>query len=94
MLNSNLDGCNIRNLTFQCATVDKALGSVYNIVHKFNGVVFDADANGHDIAYIENAGPEKRCGCVPVNVYVLDVIVGPPTGDEAPRPGFPRQGAP
>ena len=74
-------------MTFQCAEVNKALGSVNSIVRKGNRVVFDMDSQGRDIAYIQSKeGGKKMRMRVEKGVYVLDVLIGPP------NQGFAGQG--
>ena len=66
-------------MTFQVANVQKALGSVSQMVRKGNRVVFDRTANGEDLAYIENKrSKEKMYMRLENGVYVLDVLVKPP----------------
>ena len=73
------DGNNERAMTFQVADVDKALGSVRQIVSNKNRVVFDQDERGKDISFIQNkVTKEKMPLRVENGVYVLDLVVGPP----------------
>ena len=82
-------------MTFQVAPgIQKALGSVSQMVRSMNRVVFDMDEYGKDISYIlhKDAG-----GHIPMQyengVYVVDMLVGPPIQDESPTSqGFHRQG--
>ena len=81
------DGNNERAMTFQVADVDKALGSVRQIVNNKNRVVFDQDDFGKDISFIQNkVTKEKMPLRVENGVYVLDLVVGPPR----PQQGVPR----
>ena len=78
-----------RAMTFQCAEVSKALGSVSKICSNGNRVVFDDDGS-----YIENKVSGERLWLVQKNgVYVLDMKIAPVgwngNWDESP---FTRQG--
>ena len=84
------DGKNERSMTFQVADVDKALGSVRQIVSNGNRVVFDQDPAGKDVSYIYHKTTQERMPMrVENGVYVLDLVVGPP---KPRRAGFERQG--
>ena len=82
-------------MTFQVAPgIQKALGSVSQMVRNRSRVVFDMDEYGKDISYILN---KDTGGHIPMQyenaVYVMDVLVGPPIQDESPTSqGFHRQG--
>ena len=68
-----------RTMTFQCAQVSKALGSVSKICSNNNRVVFDDDGS-----YIENKDTGERLWLEQRNgVYVLDMMIAPQswTGD-------------
>ena len=92
------DGNIERGMTFQIADVDKALGSVKQIVNKGNKVVFDQDAKGTDVSYILNKITQERMPLrVENGVYVLDLVVAPPrhrtsAAAVAGSSGFTRQG--
>ena len=76
---SSVDGGKVRDMTFQVANVQKALGSVSQMVRRGNRVVFDRDDNGKDLAYIENKRSKERMYMrQEKGVYVLDVLVAPP----------------
>ena len=83
-------------MVFQIADVDKALGSVRQIVSKGNRVVFDQNAQGADVSFIEHKQTKERMPLrVENGVYVLDLVVGPARQSRPsakPQPGFPRQG--
>ena len=67
------DGQHLRQMTFQVAAVNKALGSVSKIVNNGNRVVFDMDGS-----YIENKWSNDRLWLREDNgVYVLDMLVAP-----------------
>ena len=62
-----------RMMTFQCAQVSKALGSVSKICSNNNRVVFDDDGS-----YIENKDTGERLWLEQKNgVYVLDMMIAP-----------------
>ena len=66
-------------MTFQIADVDKALGSVRQMVNNGNRVVFDTDAAGKDISYVTNKRTQERMPLrVENGVYVMDLVFGPP----------------
>ncbi len=78
----------MRQMTFQLAAVNKALGSVSQIVSNGNRVVFEPSGS-----FIQNLSTGERLWLRETNgVYVLDVLVGPPdgapNGDRATT-GFP-----
>ena len=76
---STTDGSKVRDMTFQVANVQKALGSVSQMVRRGNRVVFDRDGSGKDLAYIENKRNKERIYMrQEKGVYVLDVLVAPP----------------
>ena len=76
---SCMDGTQERSMTFQVAQVDKALGSVSQMVRNNKRLVFDADEAGKDISYIQNKiTMEKMPLRVENGVYVIDLMVGPP----------------
>ena len=93
---STQDGRNERAMTFQIADVDKALGSVRQIVKKNNRVVFDQNAAGEDVSYIQNKQTYETMPLrVENGVYVLDLVVGPArtrTGGKSGSKGFAWQG--
>ena len=93
---STLDKSNLRKMTFQVAKAKKALGSVNSMVRNGNRVVFDLDELGNDYAYIENKkSKEKLWMRVENGVYVLDVLVAPPSFDpseQQPASGFAGPG--
>ena len=65
------DGQHLRQMTFQVAAVNKALGSVSKIVNNGNRVIFDMDGS-----YIENKWSNDRLWLREDNgVYVLDMLV-------------------
>ena len=91
------DGKSARKMTFQVAKVNKALGSAGQMVDSQHRVVFDCDDYGRDISFIENKATRERIWLRRENgVYVLDMLVAPPTkGNDPPQsPGFGRQGPP
>ena len=73
LLLASRDGSDLRKMTFQCADVHKALGSVSQIVKRGNRVIFDENGS-----YIQNnlSGDvlwlEERNG-----VYVLPTYIAP-----------------
>ncbi len=76
---SSLDGEQCREMTFQVAGVNKALGSVNQMVRKGNRVVFDEDEHGRDISYIMHKATQQKMHLRAENgVYVLDMLVAPP----------------
>ena len=95
---SSLDGAQCRAMTFQVAKVNKALGSVNQMVRRGNRVVFDQDEQGRDISYILHKATNQRMFMRPENgVYVLDVLVAPPEYQQqiaqaSQTGGFARQG--
>eukprot|EP00973_Karenia_brevis_P070145 9750664-Karenia_brevis.AAC.1 len=62
-------------MTFQVAPVQKALGSVSQMVRNRNRVVFDMDEYGKDISHILH---KDTGGCIPLQyengVYVMDML--------------------
>eukprot|EP00973_Karenia_brevis_P010272 1392092-Karenia_brevis.AAC.1 len=81
-------------MTFQVAPVQKALGSVSQMVRNRNRVVFDMDEYGKDISHILH---KDTGGWIPLQyengVYVMDMLVGPPIQENgAENQGFHRQG--
>jgi hypothetical protein len=91
------DGRSSRKMTFQVAAVNKALGSVSQIVDSNHRVTFDCDEYGRDISHIENKNSGEKMWLRRVNgVYVLDMLVAPPALNTEPpgNQGFGRQGAP
>ena len=78
-------------MTFQLAAVNKALGSVSQIVANGNQVVFDPMGS-----YIENVKTTEKLWLREHNgVYVLDVMIAPPPGyprEPETATGFPRPG--
>ena len=91
-----LDGQHCRTMTFQVAKVKKALGSVSQMVRNGNRLVFDQDAQGKDISYVQNKKSGEKIWLRMENgVYVLDLMVGPPRQSRTPQhrePHFHRQG--
>ena len=91
-----LDGQHCRTMTFQLAKVRKALGSVSQMVRNGNRLVFDQDAQGKDISFVQNKKSGEKIWLRQENgVYVLDLLVGPPRTPRAPQhsePHFRRQG--
>ena len=82
---STLDG-SLRSMTFQCAGVNKALGSVSQIVKNGNTVVFSPTGS-----YIENLDTKEKLWLRERGgVYVLDVLVAPPEtkGKETQKGGW------
>ena len=82
----------MRHMVFQVAAVNKALGSVSQIVSNGNRVIFDPTGS-----YIQNVGSVEKIWLRETNgVYVLDVLVAPPPGNPSssrnPKAGFPRPG--
>ena len=92
---STADGKQCKKITFQVAPgIQKALGSVSQMVSNRNRVVFDMDEYGKDIWYILN---KDTGGHTPMQyengVYVMDMLVGPLIQHESPTSqGFHRQG--
>ena len=86
------DGKSMRKMTFQFAKVSKALGSVSQMVDHGNRIVFDTDAQGRDISYIENKKTKERIWLQRENgVYVLDMVVAPPSSNDSKnKPVFSR----
>lgn len=77
------DGNHMRQMTFQVAAVNKALGSVSKIVNNGNRVVFDVDGS-----YIENKWSKDKLWLREDNgVYVLDMLVAPNNESGFGRPG-------
>ena len=90
------DGRSTRKMTFQVAKVNKALGSVSQMVDSQHRVIFDSDDYGRDISYIENKKSGEKMWLRRENgVYVLDMLVAPPSLNKEPPgdQGFGRQGA-
>jgi hypothetical protein len=84
---STPDGGQARKMTFQVAKVNKALGSVSKIVANENRVIFDPHGS-----YIENVWTKDKLWMREDNgVYVLDMLVAPPGGED--ESGFTRPGA-
>ena len=82
------DGFQTRQMTFQVAGVNKALGSVSKMVHSGNRVVFDKSGS-----YIENVRSKDRLWLREDNgVYVLDMPVAPSDADAHTEPVFGRPG--
>ena len=85
-------------MTFQVAKVNKALGSVSEMVDSRHKVVFDSDDFGRDISYIENKATREKIWLRRENgIYVLDTLVAPPTSPKSPKKppehqGFGRHG--
>ena len=79
----------MRAMTFQVAKVNKALGSVSQIVNNGNRVIFDPSGS-----YIENVFTNDRMWLRERNgVYVLDALVAPhDQGSDPGNQGFHRQG--
>ena len=76
---SCMDGSQQRSMTFQVAPVHKALGSVSQMVRNGNRVVFDADAAGRDVSFIQNKSTQEKMPMRLENgVYVVDLLVAPP----------------
>ena len=76
---SCMDGSQQRAMTFQVAPVHKALGSVSQMVRNGNRVVFDTDASGKDVSFIQNKSTQERMPMRLENgVYVVDLLVAPP----------------
>ena len=84
-------GGGMRQMTFQLAAVNKALGSVSQIVGNGNRVVFEPSGS-----FIQNLNTGEKLWLRENNgVYVLDVLVGPPDGIPSGgqvTPGFRRPG--
>ena len=75
-------------MTFQCAEVNKALGSVSQIVHKGSRVVFDESGS-----YIQDKASGSRLWLEEQNgVFVLSAYVAPHSLHSRVTAGFPRQG--
>ena len=78
LLISNLEGEQVRQMTFQVAEVKIALGSVNSIVRNWNRVVLDLDEHGKDVAFTQNRkSGDNMWMRVERGVYLLDVLVGP-----------------
>ena len=74
-----LGGQHRRSMTFQVATVKKALGSVSQMVKNGNKLVFDRDNSGRDTSYIQNIRTNEKMWLRQGNgMYVLDLMVAPP----------------
>ena len=65
-----------REMTFQLAKVNKALGSVSQMVSSGHKVVFDMDNYGRDRSFIENKSNKERMWLRKEHgMYVLDMLV-------------------
>ena len=88
----HFEGSQKRDMTFQVADVNKALGSANKIVRNGNRIVMDLDDEGHDYTYIESKSTGERLWLRErEGVYVLDMLVAPapaPTaqGGQTPDP--------
>ena len=81
------DSYSKRRMTFQLAKVNKALGSVSQIVQNGNKVVFDGSGS-----YIEADDTKERMWLTERNgVYVLPLRIAPP-GDPSGKKDFTWQG--
>ena len=88
LLLSSPDGSDLRKMTFQCANVNKALGSVSQIVHNGNRVVFDDGGS-----YIQNKLNGNKLWLEERNgVYELPSYVAPCSLFERLSSDFARQG--
>ena len=73
-------------MTFQVADVSKALGSASNILRHGNSIVMDMTEDGKDLAYIQNKKTGQQMWMRQRNgVYVLDLLVAPPSDTEDPK---------
>ena len=100
----HFEGSEQRNMTFQCANVHKALGSANKIVRNGNRIVMDVDDDGNDYSYIESKTTGERLWLRErEGVYVLDMLIAPPAGQNGvsaattapghpPESGFSGQG--
>ena len=97
------DGGTLVSMPIQVADVGKVLGSVREMVHSGNRVVFDVDPNGHSISYLEckatgvKTAIHERCGTFQFDIKVpkgkgggVEEVTG--RGGAVTREGFPRQG--
>ena len=88
LLLSSPDGNDLRKMTFQCANVNKALGSVSQIVNNGNRVVFDRGGS-----YIQNVSTGCKLWLEEKNgVYELPGYVAPCSLLERLSSDFTRQG--
>ena len=93
---ATVDGDHLKRMDVQVTNVNKALGSVSRMVKNGHRVVFDQDEWGDNCSYIESRTSGEKMWLRERNgVYVLDVMVGPPSYkgevDERGRPrGFSR----
>ena len=90
----HFEGSQKRDMTFQVADVNKALGSANKIVRNGNRIVMDLDDEGHDYSYIESKSTGERLWLrESEGVYVLDMLVAPaPAAVAPPDPGFTGRG--
>ena len=90
----HFEGSQKRDMTFQVADVNKALGSANKIVRNGNRIVMDLDDEGHDYSYIESKSTGERLWLRErEGVYVLDMLVAPaPAAVAPPDPGFTGRG--
>ena len=66
-------------MTFQVDRVKKALGSISQVVKKWNKLVFDQDSSGKDTSYIQNKRTNQKIWLRQENgVHVLDLMVAHP----------------
>ena len=80
-------------MKFQVADVRKALGSANKIVRNGNRIVMDLDDEGNDYSYIESKMTGERLWLrESEGVYVLDMLVAPPT--EAMKAGVQAEPRP
>ena len=74
-------------MTLQVAPVQKALGSVHQMVRKGSKVTFDTDESGRDVSSIVHKASGQRIPLrVENGVYVLDMLVASP-GEGFTGPG-------
>ena len=95
----HFEGSQKRDMTFQVADVNKALGSANKIVRNGNRIVMDLDDEGDDYSYIESKSSGERLWLRErEGVYVLDMLIAPapPAQDgqtsAPPDPGFTGRG--
>ena len=80
------DGRSTRRMTFQVAKVNKALGSVSQMVDNQHRVIFDSDDCGREISFIENKKNGEKMWLRRGNgLYGLDTRVAPPNPLEVPQ---------
>ena len=66
-------------MTLQVAPVNKALGSVHQMVRRGNKVTFDTDESGRDVSSIVHEANGQHIPLrVENGVYVLDMLVASP----------------